>query len=386
MKKHSGSTYQSDRQLVNSYRMLPAACRLPRVGFTLVELLVVIAIIGMLMALLLPAVNSAREQGRRAVCLNNMKQLSTALRSYESTKKELPGYVNSVTSLSRVVTWPMMLFPFIERTDVWSIWSDSSALNAKLMASTPYMEIMVCPSNPPPDQNSPWLAFVANCGKQDPIVPATIPPSPDGSTAEKLANGVFFNRFTNITPANKNTYSRLVMSLDHIPDGASNTLMLSENVQAYKYTDNNNLGGPSPFGSSPKPAQYDPGNIRQVELSTGFTWDISTSASSGPPRINANKNGDYPALKVSSDRPPSAGNDLNWRVYARPSSFHPGGVNVAMCGGELFFLRDDIDFWVYQQLMTSDGRHSDMSTTIAIPGSSPTSYPRDYILNDQDYK
>ncbi len=72
-----------------------------RCGFTLVELLVVIAIIGMLMALLLPAVNNAREQGRRAVCLNNMKNLSTALRSYEATRKELPGYANNVAADKR---------------------------------------------------------------------------------------------------------------------------------------------------------------------------------------------------------------------------------------------------------------------------------------------
>jgi prepilin-type N-terminal cleavage/methylation domain-containing protein len=270
MKKQSGSAYQSDRQFVDAHH-------LPRVGFTLVELLVVIAIIGMLMALLLPAVNSAREQGRRSVCLNNMKQLSTALRSYESTKKELPGYAN-IGANSRVITWPMTLFPNIERNDVWSVWSDPSFTGAvetkKLQASTPYMEIMVCPSNPPADQNSPWLAFVANCGKQDPITPATIPPSADGTTAEKLANGVFFNRYTNITPGNKNTYSRLVMSLDHIPDGASNTFMLSENIQAYKYTDNNNLTGMTHFGGT-KPAQYEASNIRQIELSTGFVWDPS---------------------------------------------------------------------------------------------------------------
>src|SRR3954470_7862641 len=64
---------------------------LKRAGFTLVELLVVIAIIGILVALLLPAIQAARESGRRVTCINQMKQLGLALLNYESAKKCLPG-------------------------------------------------------------------------------------------------------------------------------------------------------------------------------------------------------------------------------------------------------------------------------------------------------
>ena len=67
-----------------------------RLGFTLVELLVVITIIGMLVALLLPAVHSVRERARQTQCMNNLKQLSLAVVSYDSSKGQLPGLTQFV--------------------------------------------------------------------------------------------------------------------------------------------------------------------------------------------------------------------------------------------------------------------------------------------------
>jgi prepilin-type N-terminal cleavage/methylation domain-containing protein len=100
-------------------------------AFTLVELLVVIAIIAMLAGLLLPAVQYAREAGRRATCMNNQHQLSLAIQHYESAKQRLPGYINRLTVPSyasaglpqpptaAAVSWFAVLLPYLERNDLW---------------------------------------------------------------------------------------------------------------------------------------------------------------------------------------------------------------------------------------------------------------------------
>ena len=77
--------------------------------------------------------------------------------------------------------------------------------------------------------------------------------------------------------------------------------------------------------------------------------------------------------KLTSTYPPNSATFSYF--YSRPQSAHSGGVNVAMCGGECFFLRDDIDYRVYEQLMTQDGKHSAMQPNKIT-----------YTLDENDYK
>ncbi|MCI0358534.1 MAG: DUF1559 domain-containing protein [Planctomycetaceae bacterium] len=126
--------------------------RPPR-GFTLVELLVVIAIIGILVALLLPAVQAARESGRRTHCANNLKQLGIASHTFHDTKRFLPpAFIgdNSDTP-NGWATWGALILPFIEGQSQYARWD--VARRASLQqpeAYQPLISTYYCPSRPRP--------------------------------------------------------------------------------------------------------------------------------------------------------------------------------------------------------------------------------------------
>ena len=121
-----------------------------RAAFTLVELLVVIAIIGVLVALLLPAVQAAREAARRMQCTNNLKQVELACHNYESANKELPPGSGYDRTDEPVPTWVVRLFPFFEQQGLASLYrlkeyADSSYNSA--LAKTSSIGMLVCPSD-----------------------------------------------------------------------------------------------------------------------------------------------------------------------------------------------------------------------------------------------
>ena len=88
-------------------------------GFTLVELLVVITIIGILIALLLPAVQAAREAARRAQCCNNMKQLGLALHMYHDARGMFPPSEDNTGSYGEGWAWSMRILPFLEQASIY---------------------------------------------------------------------------------------------------------------------------------------------------------------------------------------------------------------------------------------------------------------------------
>lgn len=285
-----------------------------RRGFTLVELLVVISIIGMLMALLLPAIQGARERGRQNTCANNMRNVGFAALQLEMRTKAFPGYANVVRGTVSMPTlfgsYVFPVLPYLERNDVYDKWKDTTIAVADV--PKPRMEILQCPSDPVEAQGAgvPPLAYVINAGKGDPAT------SPADTTAMLIASGLSFDQVTS-TP--------LKVGLDYVQsrDGTSNTVLISENAQAYSWV----------IGSAAE------GHSR-----TTFSWFAGGPSTPASSAINAKK------LDIAE--PVSAANV----DYSRPSSFHVNGVNVHFCDNHVRFITEDIDYNIYKQLMTPNNR------------------------------
>jgi prepilin-type N-terminal cleavage/methylation domain-containing protein/prepilin-type processing-associated H-X9-DG protein len=123
-----------------------------RKGFTLVELLVVVVVIGILVGMLAGGVLSARAAARRTQCLNNLRELGTAMRNYETNRKRFPGYVNRLKD--RTVSWAIVLFEDMGRDDLRQAWDQGH--NPVVPVSQ-----LVCPDDPSAGQPG-RLGYVVN--------------------------------------------------------------------------------------------------------------------------------------------------------------------------------------------------------------------------------
>lgn len=170
-----------------------------RRGFTIVELLVVVAIIGGLMALLLPAVQAARESGRRTACMSNLYQIGIAANRNDQDSGHVVGWKESVAG-GGIASWPVVLLPYLERTDAYDGWLASPIADVSLA-------VYRCPSAPTALVSA--LAYAGNCGNQ--ANAATDPPN--------RFDGVMIDN----TGATKYSLSDIADG-----DGTSTTLLLAE--------------------------------------------------------------------------------------------------------------------------------------------------------------
>lgn len=338
-----------------------------RRGFTLVELLVVIAIIGTLVALLLPAVQSARETARGNTCRNNLKQLTLALQQMDTQLKRLPGYSNELfnpngqksgsplnftSSYARRCSWVVRCFPYMEEQPLWDAWNTFGTGNPP---PAPAIGGLTCPTTPPETQGQPWLAYVGNAGW------AFSDGTRSGDTNEYPANGVFFDLNKNNNPGvgptdNREPSAAIQMSMTQIVDGTTKTLLLSENLHTFYWT----------YGLT----NNDTSQIKDNKLLFGFIW--KNTGGSGVNIADYDRiNGDKFYDKLNTGPPDTmetfGGDNTTYEHYAYPSSRHPGGVNVSFCGGQVEFMRENIDPLVYGQLMTSNSKRSKLVDANGIP-------------------
>ncbi len=315
--------------------------RAKRSAFTLVELLVVISIIGMLMALLFPAVQAARETGRQNTCRNNLRNLTLATIQFEKSKQAYPGYVNELYPTNSVAftrrSMVFMILPQLERLDLYEPYSIAGTGQP-----TQELDIVKCPTNPSSGANTwPVSAFVGNSGLPDFTATA------GGSLpADWPANGVFHDLREYLTlaavgnTAMRVPLTRMTEAYVSTGDGTVNTIMMTENADAVSWI----LVGDG-TGTTGNP---------RYERQVGCNW-WDTNGSIGPPQSASPPANDcYINRNVGGDPTYTATTSVN---FTRPSALHPNIVNVSFCDGHVRTISQDIDYLVYCLLMTPRGRN-----------------------------
>ncbi len=320
--------------------------RVGRRGFTLVELLVVIAIIGILVSLLLPAVQAAREAARRMQCQNNLKQLALAVHNYADTFKQMfPGGVGRYGCCWG--TWQMAILPYIEQTTLADIYVNSggadwgprygTAINRPVVSSR--IPTLSCPSD----------IKAAPIGQT-----ATLKPITSHNYAVNYGNTSFFQTTLNGIPflgapfraytgstsddgpigaGAAMTFPRIYgrhVNMAEILDGTSTTFMAAEVLQGRS----NDLRGFTWWGGASGFVTYLAPNSSAPDVITGGICVAVTN-----PRM--------PCVTATTATRP--------RMMGARSSHAGGGVNVAFCDGHVNFIPNQIDYNAWNALGTAQG-------------------------------
>jgi prepilin-type processing-associated H-X9-DG protein len=322
----------------------------------LVELLVVIAIIGVLIALLLPAVQAAREAARRMQCTNHLKQLTIALHNYsDKTSGMLPyaGWYNSLGGPHNH-SWQVRIFPYIEQQTLYepitpldwlrTEWGTSTAAEIRgKNIRTAEISTLHCPSdNRDKDEvgTNPEISlgnYVANMGNTDNGHQTDDVTLTNGDVAKNLSAPFGLGRFSTMnssSPWPSGTFTPFISPLV-VGDGTSNTLAVSELITPLTGgTWRGMLGRPISWGGSGFTTRYTPNDKRD------YLCRPCPSGGIGVDGYNCTARDNSAACTIAI-----------FTVRSR----HPNGVNVSLLDGSVRFIENSISLDVWRSISTSEG-------------------------------
>lgn len=348
-----------------------------RLAFTLVELLVVIAIIGVLVSLLLPAVQAAREAARRSSCVNNLRQLSLAALNYESSKGEMPpgshfkvNPDNNSCSNGRGTPLYVYLFPYIELSTLYDRWDhdhgwimqagppdERQAIQEEMWQTQ--VNLLQCPSYTGTAETNPARRDYYGCT--------------GGANTFNSSSGRF-----NLNPRHPNAdqtyatnlgtvysdgifYQNSFVKLQEVLDGTSQTFAFGEAIQGT----NAGLDAPGGFHNAPAPLSAQ---------GPGAWWmgGAYGSESESPREVASPSNGCYDDAFISGRMLRSTHNPVNTIFdpispiesgQASFGSYHPGGAHFSFVDGHTIFISDAIDEQPYRFLSgRGEGQVLDLSS------------------------
>ncbi len=300
-------------------------------AFTLVELLVVIAIIGVLVALLLPAVQAARESARRASCTNNFRQLGIAISGYVDLHEVYPPSGN--VGGANLHNWPSFVLPQLEQENLREIFDMSKSWDdpANQQAVQTKLDVLICPSTPERTRtavlDNGGTAAVSDYGPPGYVVPVVYGSNDPGVLRRSGIIG---------SPNPKGGNQVGYVKPAHVRDGLTFTILLSEDAGRPIHYIRHRKRGPDNLSL--------PQNLDVVNgVVAGAAWASPTNR--------------FPLHSFSSTGLASPGEcAINCTNNNEAYSFHPGGINVLFADGGVRLIDENTNVFIFIAMITREGK------------------------------